>query len=55
MKKIARFSWAALLGAALLLASQVARAERIDLPVGDAPTIGADNAQVTIIEFVDYQ
>lgn len=54
MKKIVRFSWAALLGAALLLTAAIA-ADKIDLPVGDSPTIGPQGAPVTIIEFVDYQ
>lgn len=29
--------------------------QRYDLPVDNSPYIGAENAPVTIIEFIDYQ
>jgi hypothetical protein len=28
---------------------------RYDLPVGDCPSLGPENAPVTIFEFIDYQ
>jgi hypothetical protein len=30
-------------------------ADRHDVPIGDCPSLGPENAPVTIIEFIDYQ
>jgi len=41
---------------ALLVSSAVAAAEkRITVPIGNAPSMGPENAPVTIIEFIDFQ
>ncbi|WP_459946461.1 hypothetical protein [Desulfocastanea catecholica] len=50
MKKI-------LLGVCILLCFGMAHAEekKIDIPIGDSPTLGPDDAPVTIIEFIDFQ
>jgi len=29
--------------------------KRVAVPIGDSPSMGPENAQVTIIEFVDFQ
>jgi len=39
----------------ILPVSIVASEERYDIPVGDSPTWGPENAPITIIEFIDYQ
>ncbi len=28
---------------------------RYDVPVGDSPSLGPENAPITIIEFIDFQ
>jgi hypothetical protein len=33
----------------------LAEEKRFSVPLGDSPTIGPANAQVTIIEFLDFQ
>ena len=40
-----------------LLFSGIALAEqkRVDVPVGDSPSMGPADAPVTIIEFIDFQ
>jgi hypothetical protein len=40
-----------------LLFSGIAQAEpkRVDVPIGDSPSIGPADAPVTIIEFIDFQ
>jgi len=40
-----------------LLLSGLAQAEppRVDVPIGDSPSLGPANAPVTIIEFIDFQ
>lgn len=50
MKKI-------LLGVFILLCFGMAHAEekKIDIPIGNSPTLGPDDAPVTIIEFIDFQ
>lgn len=50
MKKI-------LLGVFVLLCFGMAHAEerKIDIPIGDSPTLGPEDAPVTIIEFIDFQ
>ncbi len=50
MKKI-------LLGVFILLCFGMAHAEekKIDIPIGNSPTMGPDDAPVTIIEFIDFQ
>ena len=41
---------------ALLLAWPVlAAAERVEVPLGDSPALGPENAPVTMIEFIDFQ
>jgi len=42
---------------ALLLAALPAFAaeKRITVPIGNAPSMGPENAPVTIIEFIDFQ
>ena len=46
-----------LLGVCILLCFGLAHAEerKIDIPIGDSPTQGPDDARVTIIEFIDFQ
>ncbi len=40
----------------LLLVSQpVAAAESLQIPIADSPSRGAQDAPVTIIEFIDFQ
>ncbi len=39
----------------LLLATAVWSAERLEVPIGDAPVRGPADAPVTIIEFIDFQ
>lgn len=43
--------------ALLLLLSVPAGAadKRVNVPIGGSPSMGPDNAQVTIIEFIDFQ
>ena len=40
-----------------LLFSGIALAEmkRVDVPIGDSPSLGPVDAPVTIIEFIDFQ
>ncbi len=41
---------------ALMLAWPVwAAGERVEVPLGDSPTLGPQNAPVTMIEFIDFQ
>ncbi len=41
----------------LLLLYNVALADqsRVEVPIGDSPVFGPDDAPVTIIEFIDFQ
>ena len=39
----------------LVAAGAVAAEKRISVPIGNAPSMGPENAPVTIIEFVDFQ
>lgn len=41
----------------LLLVATAAWAEapRVDVPIGDSPTLGPADAPVTIFEFIDFQ
>lgn len=39
----------------LPLTSLSGASDRFDVPVGDSPSFGPENAPVTIIEFLDYQ
>lgn len=40
----------------LLLSVQAGAADkRVTVPIGDSPSMGPENAPVTIIEFVDFQ
>jgi protein-disulfide isomerase len=32
-----------------------ALAQRYKIPIGDSPSLGPENAPVTIVEFIDYQ
>ena len=42
--------------ALLLLSSLAFSAEpRYDVPIGDSPSMGPENAPITIIEFIDFQ
>jgi len=40
-----------------LLLAGMAQAEepRVQVPIGDSPSLGLENAPVTIIEFIDFQ
>jgi hypothetical protein len=46
-----------LLGVVLLLCFGMAHAEekKFEIPIGDSPTFGPEDAPVTIIEFIDFQ
>jgi len=46
---------ASLLLLALLAAAPAPAEVRYNVPAGDSPAIGPANAQVTIVEFLDYQ
>jgi len=41
----------------VLLLVTVAQAEqkRTDVPIGDSPSLGPEDAPVTIVEFIDFQ
>jgi protein-disulfide isomerase len=39
----------------LLLATAAWSAERLEVPIGDAPVRGPADAPVTIVEFIDFQ
>lgn len=39
----------------LLFGAASAEEKRIEIPVGDSPTMGPADASVTIIEFIDFQ
>ena len=57
-RPLVRALWVALLGSALaaaLLCATAIAAERISVPLGDSPSQGPTNAQVTIVEFLDFQ
>lgn len=44
-----------LCGLLLIAAAAFASEPRFDIPVGDSPSLGPENAPVTIIEFIDFQ
>jgi len=46
-----------LIAALFIVYSVVVYAEetRYNVPIGDSPSIGPENAPVTVIEFLDYQ
>lgn len=39
----------------LLFGAAFAEEKRIEVPVGDSPAVGPEDAPVTIIEFIDFQ
>lgn len=39
----------------LLFGTALAEKNHTEVPIGDSPTMGPDNAPVTIIEFIDFQ
>jgi len=40
----------------LLLSVQAGAADkRVTVPIGDSPSMGPENAPVTIVEFIDFQ
>ena len=40
----------------LLIAGTAYSADkRVSVPIGDSPTMGPENAPITIIEFIDFQ
>lgn len=41
----------------VLLVFGIAQAseKRVDVPIGDSPSLGPDDAPITIIEFIDFQ
>jgi hypothetical protein len=39
----------------LLACSAAADEKRYSVPIGDSPSMGPENAPVTIIEFLDFQ
>lgn len=41
--------------ALLLFAGTALAAERTEVPIGDSPSMGPNDAPVTIIEFIDFQ
>jgi hypothetical protein len=53
MNKIFSFTMSLFL---LLMGSTVLSAEkRVAIPLGDSPSMGPENAPVTIVEFIDFQ
>jgi hypothetical protein len=45
-----------LLASVLFLLGTAQAAEKTaDVPIGDSPSIGPDDAPITIIEFIDFQ
>ncbi len=38
-----------------LLSFSIGAADRYEVPPGDCPSLGPENAPLTIIEFIDYQ
>jgi protein-disulfide isomerase len=44
-----------LLSLFLILLTQPLLADSLVVPIGDSPALGAANAPVTIIEFIDFQ
>jgi hypothetical protein len=38
-----------------LLTTAFAEQQRTDVPIGNSPAFGPENAPVTIIEFIDFQ
>jgi hypothetical protein len=39
----------------VLIGSAIAAEKRITVPIGDSPSMGPENAPVTIVEFIDFQ
>jgi len=39
----------------LIALPSVAADKRVTVPVGDSPSMGPENAPVTIVEFIDFQ
>lgn len=39
----------------LLFGIAQASEKRVDVPIGDSPSLGPDDAPITIIEFIDFQ
>lgn len=39
----------------LLSATAFAEEKKTDVPVGDSPTLGPEDAAITLIEFIDFQ
>ena len=39
----------------LITASLASAGDRVTIPIENSPTLGPDNAPVTIIEFIDFQ
>ncbi|MCX8027874.1 MAG: hypothetical protein N3A62_08505 [Thermodesulfovibrionales bacterium] len=51
-----RFKFLAVLCLIIMMTSSAFAAEkRVNIPIGDSPVIGPNNAPITMIKFVDYQ
>lgn len=55
MRSLVTIKRAALVAALFLLASLGHSSERLEVEIGDSPTLGPADASVTIVEFVDFQ
>jgi hypothetical protein len=55
MRRVIGMTRAALVAALILFATTALGVDRVQVEVGDSPTLGPENAPVTMVEFIDYQ
>lgn len=41
--------------AIMMISNVFATEKRVNIPIGDSPVIGPNNAPITMIKFIDYQ